>query len=126
MYWVKLLGEIAFEGAAVPDTIARVYTLEHVVEALADKVESYDYNGAACRALPLAALLGVWHVETDFVFIESTDGLTKTEKYDIFAGQLLVFEGTPDAPLYTGPELPAGMRVKNVDSFQVGGILVKM
>ena len=126
MYWVKLLGEIAFEGAVEPDTVGRVYTLEHVVEALADKVESYDYKGVACRALPLAALLEVWQVETDFVFIKSADGLTKTEKYDIFAGQLLVLDGTPDAPLYTGPDLPQGMRLKNVVSFQVGGILVKM
>ena len=63
--------------------------------------------------------------ETEFVEITAADGLVKTERYRIFAAQLLVFAGTPDAPLFTGSNLPEGMRVKNITSIQIGEILLK-
>ena len=126
MYWVKLLGEIAFEGAAEEAPVTREMELGELIGRLQDYFEIYNYHDADCRAIPIARLLEeIGAGETDFATMTSADGLTKTEKYDIFARQLLVLEGTPDAPLYTGPELPAGMRLKNVVSFQVGGVLVK-
>jgi len=122
MYWVKLLSEIAFEGAAEEVPVTRELDLGELIDRL--KEQAVDYDGH--KAIPIARLLEeIGAGETDFVTMTSADGLTKTEKYDIFAGQLLVLEGTPDAPLYTGPDLPAGMRLKNVASFQVGGVLVK-
>ena len=127
MYWVKLLTEIALEGAAPETPVTEEISLSELVERLRDRAVGYDYHGDACKALPIALLLEELHAgEAEVVTIKSADGLTKTEKYDVFAAQLLVLEGTADAPVYTGEGLPAGMRVKNVASIQIGGVLVKM
>jgi len=126
MYWVKLLSEIALEGQAQEAPVTQEVSLNELIERLQGQAQDYKVHDADCRALPLALLLREIGAEpAAFVTVKSADGLTKTEKYDTFAAQLLVFEGTPDAPLYTGPDLPSGMRVKNVVSFQIGGILVK-
>jgi len=128
MYWVKQPGEIAFETAAEEAPVTQeIYWGDLLAQLKGSRVVDYEYKGDIYNALPISVLLGELDLgakPVEFVTIKSADGLTKTEKYDIFAAQLLVFEGTPDAPLYTGPELPAGMRVKNVESFQVGGVLV--
>ena len=127
MYWVKLLSEIAFEKAAEEMPVTQEIALSELLDQLQGFVEDYHYHDADCRAIPISWLMaGLGVQRADFVTIKSIDGLTKTEKYDLFAAQLLVIEGTPEAPLYTGPDLPAGMRLKNVASIQVGGTLVKM
>ena len=130
MYWVKLVSSIAFEAQTQPVPVTREIPLGELLAPLLGQAEDYEYKGAVCRALPIALLLEALGMEpdaleADFVTIISADGLTKTEKYDTFALQVLVLEGTPDAPLYTGPDLPEGMRVKNVSSLQIGGILIK-
>jgi len=128
MYWVKLLHTIALAGPMEPGPIVKVIALADLIDVLKDQAEDYQYLGSICKALPLSLVLemGIFSgVDTDFVTIKSTDGLTKTEQYATFAAQMLLFEGTADAPLYIGRDLPAGMRVKNVESFQVGCILVK-
>ena len=128
MYWVKFLSEIAFETAVEEAPIAEeIYWGDLLAQLKGSRVVDYEYKGDIYNALPISVLLGELDLgaePVEFVTIKSTDGLTKTEKYDIFAGQLLIIDGTPDAPLYIGPDLPAGMRVKNVESFQVGGVLV--
>jgi len=127
MYWVKLLSSIELNGPAGEQSVAREVSLGELIEQLREQAQAYEHKDAPCKALPLAALLaGIGAGEAEFVTIRSADGLTKTEKYDIFTAQFLVFEGTPEAPLYTGPELPSGMRVKNVESIQIGGVLVKL
>jgi len=126
MYWVKLLGEIAFEIATEEIPVTQTLDLNELIESLKDQAIGYTYHDAECRAISIALLLEeIGAGEAALVTIKSADGLTKTEKYDLFAGQLLVIEGTPEAPLYTGPDLPGGMKVKNIVSFQVGGVLVK-
>jgi len=125
MYWVKLLSEIAFEKAPEDALVTEERSLDELIEAHRDRAVDYEHKGAVCKALPLELLVRALDAEAADVTIKSADGLTKTEKYAIFTGQMLVFEGTPEAPLYTGPGLPEGMRVKNVASFQVGGTLVK-
>jgi len=126
MYWVKLLGEIAFEKAAEEAPVTVEINLGELIERLKDQAMDYDYKEVVCKALPVSLLLSEINAEqAEFVTLKSADGLTKTEKYELFAGQMFVIEGTDEAPLYTGPDLPAGMRLKNVASFQVGGILVK-
>jgi len=127
MYWVKLLSEIAFEKAMEEVPVTQEIDLGALIEKLKDQAVDYEYKDAQCKAIPIALLLEeIGAEELSVVTLKSADGLTKTEKYEIFAGQLLVVEGTPEAPLYTGPDLPAGMRLKNVESFQVGGTLVMM
>jgi len=126
MYWVKQLCAIELIAAVPEQPVEREVSLSELIERLQDRAQPYEHKDIACLALPMALLLAELDAgEAEFVTIMSADGLTKTEKYDTFAGQLLVIEGTPDAPLYTGPDLPSGMRVKHVESIQIGGVLVK-
>ncbi|MCL2107166.1 MAG: FMN-binding protein [Oscillospiraceae bacterium] len=129
MYWVKFISEIALEketgGGPAPEEL-RVVSLRGLISQLRGQAEDYKYYDAACRAIPLELLLA--RLDTDkngLVTIVSADGLEKTEKYDTFAAQLLLIEGSEYAPMYIGPNLPEGMRVKNVSSIQVGDILLK-
>ena len=131
MYWIKNLRSIDFSGygqaQAEEQPVTREISLGDLIERLKDRAEEYKYYDEICKALPISLLLNeIYAPKTANIIIKSADSLTRTEKYETFAAQLLVFEGTEAAPLYTGPELPAGMRVKNVVSFQIGGVLVKM
>ena len=126
MYWVKELRAIELVGAIQETPVEREVSLGDLIERLKEQARPYEHKGEDCLALPMALLLAEIDAgEAEFVTVKSADGLTKTEKYDTFAGQFLVIEGTPDAPLYTGPEMPAGMRVKQVESIQAGGVLAK-
>ena len=126
MYWVKQLCSIELIKLVAEEPVTREVDLGELIERLKDQAQPYEHKEEDCLAIPMALLLAEIDAgEAQFVTIRSADGLTKTEKYDTFAGQFLVIEGTPDAPLYTGADLPAGMRLKNVANFQVGGVLVK-
>ena len=126
MYWVKQLSSIELIGPAREEAVTREISLSALIEQLREQARDYQHKDADCKALPLAVLLAEIEADkADFVTIRSADGLTKSEKYDTFAAQVLVIEGTSEAPLYTGPDLPSGMRVKNVESIQINGVLVK-
>ncbi|MCL2299592.1 MAG: FMN-binding protein [Firmicutes bacterium] len=126
MYWVKSVRSIALSVRAEPGEITREVSFSDLLARLGDKAESYKYKDADCKALPAALLLeAIGAGPADFVTFAATDGLVKDERYSTFAGQYIVFEGTPDAPLFIGPDLPEGMRVKNIESIRIGGVLVK-
>ena len=125
MYWVKNLMGIEFTSAQTV-LVARKISLAGLIDKLQGQAVAYEHGGAACKALPIALLLQETGAKkTEFVEIKAADGLEKTERYSVFSKQLLVFEGTPDAPLFAGPDLPEGMQVKNVTSIQIGDILIK-
>jgi len=126
MYWVKNLTSIEFMRSELDKDIAQEYSLEDLVHQLKDDAKEYQYEGTDCKALPIDLILAAIGAEkTEFVEIKAADGLVKTERYSTFAAQMLVFDGTPEVPLFTGPDLPEGMRVKNVTSIQIGDILIK-
>jgi len=126
MYWVKSLRGIELIAGAESVAIEKEVSLADLIAGLLDRAEDYKYGDADCKALPIALLLEAAGAErADFVTITAADGLVKNERWSSFAGQLLVFEGTPEAPLFTGPDLPEGMRVKNVESIQIGGVLLR-
>jgi len=126
MYWVKGVRGIELIAPAESVEITREVSLNDLIARLSDSAESYKYYDADCRALPIALLMEAAGVEqVDFVTITAADGLVKNERCSTFAGQMLVFEGTPEAPLFIGPDLPEGMRVKNIKSVQIGGVLLK-
>jgi hypothetical protein len=126
MYWVKSVSRIELAARADPAEITREVSLGGLIAQLRGSAEDYKYHDAACKALPIALLLEAAGAEpVDFVTIAAADGLVKSERYATFAGQMLVFEGTPEAPLFIGPDLPEGMRVKNVVSIQIGGVLLQ-
>jgi len=120
MYWVKSVQSIALESAPPEAPVTKEIALTELIEQLREQAQDYEYGGTACKALPLELVLQtIGAKKSDFVTLRSADGLTKTEQYDTFAAQLLVFDGTPDAPVYTGPDLPEGMRLKHVISIDV-------
>ena len=126
MYWVKSLRAIEFMAQAESIEITRELLLSDLIAQLSGSIEAYKYYDADCKALPIALLLEAAQANrVDFVTITAADGLVKSERYSTFAGQMLVFEGTPDAPLFIGPDLPEGMRVKNIESIQIGEVLIK-
>ncbi|MCL2507741.1 MAG: FMN-binding protein [Oscillospiraceae bacterium] len=126
MYWVKNLSAIEFAEQAQVQPVTKEISLNELFASLKDRAEDYRYGGIDCKALPVALILNeIGAEQTRFVTIKSSDGLEKTERYSTFAAQMLLIEGMPEAPMYIGPSLPEGMRVKNVSSFQIGGILVK-
>jgi len=128
MYWVKYLRELALVQDDALVEIVEVFEFDELIEWLSDYVEDFHYYDALTRALPIAPLLeAILQAEPpDFVTITATDGLIKTERFRTFAGQLIVFDGTEDAPLFIGPDLPVGMRVRNIESIQIGEILLVM
>jgi len=126
MYWVKSVRGIELIAQANSAEVTREVLLADLISQLSKQAQGYKYKDASCKALPAALLLEAAEAEpADFVTITSTDGLVKNERYSTFAGQYIVFEGTPDAPLFIGPDLPEGMRVKNIGSIQIGGVLLK-
>jgi len=126
MYWVKNVRGIELMAQAESVEITREASLSDLIAQLSDSIEGYKYYDADCKALPIALLLEAAGAEpVDFVTIIAADGLMKNERYSTFAGQMLVIEGTPDAPLFVGPDLPEGMRVKNIESIQIGEVLIK-
>jgi len=125
MYWTKLLCSMEFSGQTQEQPVTKTVSLNELVDRLRDRAEDYKYYDADCKALPVALLLQEIGAEKTTTVTITADDLTRMEKYDIFSAQMLLIEGTPEAPLYTGPTLLSGMKVKQVKSFQVGGILVK-
>jgi len=126
MYWVKSVRGIELIAQAGPAEITREVFLNDLIAQLSEYVEGYKYHDADCEALPIALLLDAAQAgPADFVTITAADGLVKSERYSTFRGQMLVFDGTTDAPVFIGPDLPEGMRVKNIVSIQIGGVLLK-
>ena len=126
MYWVKFVTKIEFAGNAPAEPVTSEISLADLIEKLKPRAEDYKHYDAMCKALPVSLLLDEIAAQpAPYVTIQTKDGLCKTERWDIFTAQLLVIDGTPEAPLYTGPDLPAGMRMKYVTSIQIGGVLLK-
>jgi len=127
MYWVKYLREIELIVHAEETEVTREVAFEDILTALADYAEDFKYYDADTQALPIARLLDYLDAErVDFVTMTAADGLVKTERFSTFSQQLLVFDGTEDAPLFIGPNLPIGMRVRHLVSIQIGETLVVM
>jgi len=127
MFWVKYLRELELVTHAGSVEITREVQFDELLAELDDYIEEFKYYDADTLALPIAVLLEQLQTErVDFVTITAEDGLVKTERFSTFAGQVIVFDGTPDAPLFIGRDLPIGMRVRYIANIQIGEILVVM
>ncbi|MCL2023127.1 MAG: molybdopterin-dependent oxidoreductase [Oscillospiraceae bacterium] len=125
MYWTKFLIAIEIQGKIEEIAVTKELSLTEIIEKLKDKAEEFKYYDAICLGIPTEYILEEIGVSDPVpVVIKAKDGLTRNEKFEMFAGQLIVFEGTQYAPLYIGANLPRGMRVKEVVSVQIGGILL--
>lgn len=124
MYWSKFLSKIELMGAGDMQSaeVERLLLLESVISAMAEQSEDFKYYDTTEQALPIGAILDAYIEDApQFVLLKSIDQLTKNEKYDTFAAQYIMYTGEERlVPLFIGPALPEGMRVKQLLTAQVG------
>ena len=124
MYWVKNIASFEFksDGDTIALPVDRIFILETMIADLPD-VE-YKYHDSADRAVPIAVLIDEYvPARPDFVAMRALDGLEKNERYETFAAQFIKYTGE-NAPLYIGPNLAVGMRLREVLCMQVGGDVI--
>ncbi len=111
MYWVKFLGTIELLEHIEVVPVDTLFVLETMTAALAG--EDYKYYDSVDQAVPVADIFTAYlTAQPDFVTLISVDGLNKYDKYDTVAAQFIKITGE-DAPLFIGPNLPEGMRLKH-------------
>jgi hypothetical protein len=113
-YWSKSLAALEL---IAPETITfpradRIIFLEALMENL--------------EALPVPLLLERCGIrESPFVRLRSADSLEKNEKFKNFSSGCILFTGgKKEIPLFTGPALPRGMRVKGLLTVQIEGTVI--
>lgn len=123
MYWSKFLTRIELlgENAAQSAETKEILLLETAIANMEDDWEDYKYYDTIQKAVPVSELLERYVLlRADFVRFMATDQLSKNERFDTFAAQYIMFTGPEaDVPLFIGPGLPEGMRVKQLMFTQV-------
>ncbi len=119
MYWVKFISKIELLDPKQAEQTKRIAIIETHIN-LSTEPEDYNYNGSIDKAVPLnsAVLLGS-SSEDEFVTIVGLDGWSKTERFELAAAQYLKITGE-HAPMFIGPDLPEGMRMKQTLMFKFG------
>ncbi len=119
MYWVKFISKIELLDPKQAEETKRIAIIETHINLSIDP-EDYNYNGSIDKAVPLndAVLLGSSN-EDEFVMIVGLDGWSKTERWELAAAQYLKITGE-HAPMFIGPDLPEGMRMKQTLMFKYG------
>jgi len=104
------------EAKAVPvDTVG---ILETMVAGIPG--EDYKYYDSTDTAVPIDALFAKYvSVEAESVALSSIDAWGKNDRYDTVAAQFIKYTGEY-APMFIGPALPEGMRLKHILAMQVG------
>ncbi len=125
MYWVKFISKIELLDPKQAEEIKRISIIETNIFFSTEPFgamtpEDYNYNGSIDKAVPLndAVLLGRSRKD-EFVTIVGLDGWSKTERWELAAAQYLKITGE-HAPMFIGPDLPEGMRMKQTLMFKYG------
>ncbi|MDR1802433.1 MAG: FMN-binding protein [Treponema sp.] len=119
MYWVKFLSTFELKGEV---KIENVYTID-ILETMVAQIpgEDYKYYDSVDKAVPISAIFEKYiGSKADFVTLRSIDSWGKNDRYDTVAAQFIKYTGE-FAPMFIGPALPEGMRLKNTLSMQIGG-----
>lgn len=117
MYWVKFISKIEMMREIKNSEATKAVILETAVSQL--KLEDYKYYDSQDKAVSIDSILEKYFTDkSDFVQLEADD-MKKNEKYSVFSGQYIKISGD-DAPMFVGPDLPEGMRVKNLIYAKVG------
>ncbi len=128
MYWSKFLSriELISSDAVEKATISSILLLDTMIENLQDISEDYKHYDSMNKAIPIQKMLDRYVPEkTDFVAMKSVDKLSKNEKYDNFTAEYIMYTGVErEIPLFVGPDLPEGMRVKQLLSVQIGETVI--
>lgn len=109
MYWVKFIGKIELMDHVEPTAPRRLLLLEPLTAGI--ESEPYKYEDNMDTAVSMADILDALGQQTDFVELMSTDGWGKSDKWELVQAQYLKITGE-DAPMFIGPDLPEGMRLK--------------
>jgi hypothetical protein len=119
MYWVKFLSTFELRGEV---RIENVYTID-ILETMIAQIpgEDYKYYDSIDKAVPISAIFENYvGSKADFVTLRSIDSWGKNDRYDTVAAQFIKYSGE-FAPMFIGPALPEGMRLKNTLSMQIAG-----
>ena len=122
MYWVKFLTNFELKGEV---KIENVYTID-ILETMIAQIpgEDYKYYDSVDKAVPISAIFEKYlGTKADFVTLRAIDSWGKNERYNTAAAQFMKYTGE-FAPMFIGPALPEGMRLKNTLSMQIGGELI--
>jgi len=122
MYWVKFLNKIELKGSVAAIQTENLILLE--TAALQCEAEDYKYYDSIDQAIPITELLAKTGSEkSDSVGVSGLDGWAKNETYDLYKNQYIKTTGE-SAPMFIGPDLPEGMRMKEMLYNKVGKDLI--
>ena len=122
MYWVKFLNKIELKGLVTQVETKNLAMMETAL--LLCTPEDYKYYDAIDQAVPTSQLLEkTGGLKTDTVEVAGMDGWVRTETYDLYKNQYIKTTGE-DAPMFIGPDLPEGMRMKEVLYNKLGEDLI--
>ncbi|MCL1802409.1 MAG: FMN-binding protein [Eubacteriaceae bacterium] len=124
-YWCKFLSKIELLGASETERAQALscYFLEAVALEPGIAKEPYDHGGQANEAFKISSLISKYAADEEysFIYIDAFDGWKRSEKKETFEQQYIVISGEEEMlPMYVGPNLPEGMMVKRIESFQIG------
>ena len=124
MYWVANLIEIDInlssdiQDEEIVNENQVYYILEEAVKLL--EIEDYSYYDSTDSAIRVKDLFEKYVDNTsNSVKFIATDDFEKTEELDILLDGFIKLTGE-NAPLFTSPDMPAGMQVKNIMSLKCG------
>lgn len=122
MYWVKFLNKIELKGAVVTAETENLIFLETAV--LQCQTEDYKYYDTVDKAITTEELLQKTVPEkSDSVGVSGLDGWARNETYDLYKNQYIKITGE-SAPMFIGPDLPEGMRMKEMLYNKIGKDLI--
>lgn len=122
MYWVKFLNKIELKGSVTAVETENLILLE--TAALQCEAEDYKYYDSVDKAIPIGQLLEKTVSEkSDAVGVSGLDGWARNETYDLYKNQYIKTTGE-SAPMFIGPDLPEGMRMKEMLYNKVGKDLI--
>jgi len=119
MYWVKFLSTFELKDEVRIESVNTIDILETMIAQIPG--EDYKYYDSVDKAVPVSAIFEKYvSSKADFVTLRSIDSWGKNDRYDTVAAQFIKYSGE-FAPMFIGPALPEGMRLKNTLSMQIGG-----
>nr|WP_243259437.1 alkaline phosphatase family protein [Eubacterium sp. 1001713B170207_170306_E7] len=118
MYCVRDVVSLTLLPRAEAAPVTSVLFLDTAVQSL--EKETYEAYGETAEAVKTADFLDCYFDERPaFIKAEMTDGLVKREQYSVFSKGFLKLTGK-NAVQFTAPDLPAGMRMKGIETLCIG------
>ncbi|WP_411328490.1 alkaline phosphatase family protein [Eubacterium callanderi] len=118
MYCVRDVVSLTLLPRAVAVPVESVLFFDTAVKAMKkEPYAAYDEEAEAIKASDF--LDGYFEEKPEFIRAEMIDGLVKREQYSVFSKGFLKLTGK-NAVQFTAPDLPAGMRMKGIQTLHIG------